>query len=82
MLGRSLALPTEVLARFSSYQRPSFSEIQELAGPGRLHTTDEGIALLVHNPTPLTYSLRPAGRAACLLGDELACVYDACYDRG
>ena len=52
LLGRPLAMPTEVLARFPSHQCPSFSEIQELAGKGRLHTTDEDIVLLVRNPTP------------------------------
>ena len=65
-----MALPTEVLARFPPRQRPSFKEIQELVGKGRLYTTDEGIALLVRSPTPTPYSLRPAGRAACLCGDE------------
>ena len=73
--GRSLALPTEVLAHFLSHQCPPFSEIQELAGKGRLHTTDEDISLLVRNPTPAHYSLRPAGRAACLLGDEPIRIY-------
>ena len=68
--GRLLALPIETFARFLSHQRPPFSEIHELLGKGRLHTTDEGIALLVRNPTPARYSLRPAGRAACLLEDE------------
>ena len=29
-----------------------FSEIQEIAGQGRLHTTDDGIVLLVRQPTP------------------------------
>ena len=67
--GPVFALPTDVLARFSSHQRPSFSEIQELAGKGRLHTTDEDIAL-VRNPTPAPYSLRPARRAAAFWGDE------------
>ena len=59
---RPLALPTEVLARFPSHQRPLFSEIQELAGKGRLHTTDEDIVILVRNPTrPTTpYGLRDA----------------------
>ena len=70
LLGRPLALPTEVLARFPSRQRPPFSEIQQLAGKGRVHTTDEDIVLFVRNLNPAHYSLRPAGRAACLLGDE------------
>ena len=75
LFGRPLALPTEVLARFPSHQRSPFLEIQELAGKGRLHATDEDIVLLVRNPTPAHYSLRPAGRAACLLCDESTRVY-------
>ena len=70
LLARPLALPTDFLTRFPSHQRPLFSEIQELAGKSRLHTTDEDIVHLVRNPTPAHYSLQPAGRAACLLGDE------------
>ena len=46
-LGQPLALPTEVIARFPSHQHPPFSEIQELAGKGRLHTTEGDIVLLV-----------------------------------
>ena len=69
ILGWLLALPTEVLARFPSHQRPPFSESQEFAGKGRLHTTDKDIVLrLDRNPTPAYYSLRPAERAACLWG--------------
>ena len=75
LLGQPLVLPTKVLARFLSHQRPPFSEIQELAGNGRLHTTDEEIVLLVRNPTPAHYPLRPAGRAACLLGGEPIRIY-------
>ena len=52
-----------------------FSEILELAGKRRLHTTDEDIVLLVRNPTPAHYFLRPEGRATCLLGDELIRIY-------
>ena len=47
-----LALPTEVLARFPSHQRSSFSQSEELAGKGRLHTTNEGVVLLLRNPFP------------------------------
>ena len=52
-------------------QRPSFSEIQELVGKGRLHTTDDRIVLLVRQSTPKTPSdsQHPMGRAACLLND-------------
>ena len=32
LLGQPLTLPTETFARFPSRQRPSFSEVQELAG--------------------------------------------------
>ena len=51
-LGRPPALPDDFLSCFPSHQRPSFSEIQELAGKGRLHTTDDGTILLVRQPTP------------------------------
>ena len=70
--GRSTVLTPahRVIPRFPSHQRPSFLQIQELAGKGRLHTNDDGIVLLVRNPTPAPYSLQPAGRAACLSGDE------------
>ena len=62
LLGRPLALPTEVSSRFPSHQRPPFLEIQELAGKGRLHTTDEDIVLLVRiQPRPtIPYGLRAA----------------------
>ena len=71
-LGRPPALPDDVLSRFPSHQRPSFSEIQELAGKGRLYTTDDGTALLVRQPSPQppSDSQRSVGRAACLLNDE------------
>ena len=57
-----MVMPTEALARSPSHKRPSVSELQELAGKGRLHITDEGIVLLARTPTPALYSLRPAGR--------------------
>ena len=66
IIGRQWALPTELVTRFPSYERPSFSKIQELAGKGRLRATDEGTVLLARNPAPAPYSLQPAGRAACL----------------
>ena len=43
-LGRPPALPDDVLSCFPSHHRPSFSEIQELASKGRLHTTDDAPA--------------------------------------
>ena len=75
LLGRPLALPTELSAHFPSHQRPPFSEIQELVGKGRLHAIEEDIVLLARNPTSARYSLRPAGRAARLLGDEPVRMY-------
>ena len=76
-LGRPPALPDDFLSCFPSHQRPSFSEIQELAGKGRLHTTDDGTVLLVRQPTPQppSDSQRPVGRAACLLNDEPIRIY-------
>ena len=57
---------------FPSHQSPSLSEIQELAGKGRLHTTDDGIVLLVRQSTtqPPSDSQHPVGRAACLSNDD------------
>ena len=62
---------------FLSHQRPSFSEIQQLAGKGWLHTTNDGTVLLVRQPTPQPppESQRPVGRAACLLKDEPVRIY-------
>ena len=52
VLGRSPSLPADVLSCFPSHQHLSFTEIEEFAGKGRLHTTDDGIVLLVRQPTP------------------------------
>ena len=51
-IGRPPALPPDVLSCYPSNQRPSLSDIQELAGKVRLHTTDGDIVLLVHNTPP------------------------------
>ena len=74
---RPPSLPADFFSCFPSHQRPSFWETQELAGEGRLHTTDDGIVLLVRQPTsqPPSDSLRPMGRAACLLKDEPGRIY-------
>ena len=76
-LGRPSTLPDDVLSCFPSHQRPSFSEISELAGKGRLHTTDDGTGLLVRQPTPQppSDSQRPVGRAASLLNDDPIRIY-------
>ena len=52
--GRPPFLPADFLSCFPLHQCPSFSEIQELAGKGQLHTTDDGIVLLLRKPTPQT----------------------------
>ena len=52
IIGRPPALPADVMPCFPSHQRSSFSGIQELAGKGRLHTTDNGIVLIVGQLTP------------------------------
>ena len=60
-------------ACYPSHKRSSLSDIQELTGKGRLHTTEDDIVLLVHNPIPppirsdLPVSVE---RADCLLNDE------------
>ena len=73
---RSSALPPDFLSCYPSHQRPSLSDIQELAGKGRLHKTDDYIVRLVRNP-PLPPPDEPSsvGRAACLLNDDLIRVY-------
>ena len=77
VLGPTPSLLADFFSCFPSHQRPSFSEIQGLAGKGRLHTTDDGIVLLVRlpNPQPPSVSQRPVGRVACSLNDEPAHVY-------
>ena len=77
-IGQPSALPPDFLARYLSHKRPFLSDIQELAGKGRLHTTDDDIVLLIRNPTlPPTRSDKPnsVGRAACLLNDEPVRIY-------
>ena len=77
-IGRSSALSPDVLSYYLSHKRPSLSDIQELAGKGRLHTTDNDIVLLVRNPTPpLKTSVESSsvGRAACFLNDEPIRIY-------
>ena len=69
---------SRLLSCYLSHKRPSLLDIQELAGKGRLHTTDDDIVLLVRNPTPpLTMSAEPSsvGRVACLLNDEPTRIY-------
>ena len=77
-IDRPSALPPDILGCYPSHKRPSFRDIQELAGKGRLHTTDDDIVLLVRNLTlPPTRSDKPnlVGRAACLLNDEPVRIY-------
>ena len=71
-------LPPDFLACYPSHKRPFLSDIKELAGKGRLHTTEDDIVLLVRNPTlPPTRSDNPnsVGRATCLLNDEPVRIY-------
>ena len=77
-IGRPSVLPPDFLACYLSHKRPSLSDIKELAGKGRLHTTDDDIVLLVRSPTlPPTRSDKPnsVGRVACLLNDEPVPIY-------
>ena len=69
-IGWPSALPADFWSSYPLHKGPSLSDISELAGKGRLHTTDDDIVLLVRNSTPpLTTSAEPSsvGRAACLL---------------
>ena len=77
VLGRPLVLLADILSCFPSHHRPSFSGIQEFADKNRLHTTDDGIVLLVRQltPPPPSNSQRQVGRAACLLNDERVRIY-------
>ena len=77
VLGRPRTLPTDFLSCFPSHQRPSFSEIQDFTGNGRLDITGDGIVLLVRQltPPPPSNSQRQVGRAACLLNDERVRIY-------
>ena len=71
-------LPPDFLACYTSHKRSSLSDIQELTGKGRPHTTDADIVVFVRNPTlPPTRSDKPSsvGRAACLLNDEPVGIY-------
>ena len=65
------------LVVFSSAPALLFSENQELAGKGRLHTTDDGTVLLVRQRTlqPPSDSQHLVGRAAYLLNDEPIHIY-------
>ena len=77
-IGRPSALPADFLSCYPSHKRPSLSDIQALAGKGRLHKTDDDVVLLVRNPTPpLTTSAESSsvGRAACFFNDEPIRIY-------
>ena len=77
-IGRPSVLPPDFLACYLSHKRPSLSDIQNLVGRGRLHTTDDDIVQLVRNPTsPPTRSEKSnsVGRAACLLNDKPVRIY-------
>ena len=77
-IGRPSVLPLDFLACYPIHKRPSLSDINELAGKSRLHTTDDDIILLIRSPTlPPTRSDKPNSvrRAACLLNDEAVRIY-------
>ena len=67
-----------LIVALPSYKRPFISDIQEMAGKGRLSTTDDDIVLLVRNPTPpppTSDEPSSVGRAACLLNGEPIRIY-------
>ena len=77
-IGRPPAPPPDFSSCCPSHKRPSLSNIQELDGKGRLHTTDDDIVLFVRNPPPPPPPLgvpSSVGRAACLLNDDPVRIY-------
>ena len=76
-IGRPSALPPDFLSCYPLHQRPSLSDIQELARKGRLLMTDAEVVLLVGNSTPPPMPDVPSsvGQAACLLNDEPIRIY-------
>ena len=82
-IARPSALPLDELSCYPSHRRRFLSNIQELAGKGRLHTTDDGIAFLVRNSTPPRTPDEPisVGRATCLLNDEHIRIYAPLFMR-
>ena len=78
ILGRPPALPADFSSCFTSHGRPSFSEIQELAGKNRLHTTDERRhrrARPSTDSTPLRLTHSARWGAWLVLNDESICIY-------
>ena len=71
-IGWPSALPLDFWSCYPAHQRPSLSDIQDLARKGRLHTTDDDIVLLVRNLTPPPPPDEPSsvGRATCLSNCE------------
>ena len=76
-IGRTPVPLPDFLSRYISHQRPSFSNILELAGKGRVHETADDIVILVRNPMTPPPSAAPSslGRAARLLNDEPVRIY-------
>ena len=75
VLGRPPALLADVLCSFPPL--PLLVRDSEALGIGRLHTTDDGIVLLIPQMPPLSPLdlQRPVGRAACLLNDQPVRIY-------
>ena len=74
-IGRPSVLPPDGLACYLSHKPPTLSDIQELAGKGRLHSTDDDIVLLPTLPPTRSDKPNSVGRVASLLNDELVCIY-------
>ena len=74
--GEGLANPF-FLWCFPSRQRPSFSDVQELADKGQTHTTHHGVVLFLRQPSPplAPDSQRPVGRTACVLNNDSLRIY-------
>ena len=65
---------------FPCYQRLPLSNVQGLAGKGRLHTIDYDIALIVRQPSPplAPGTQRMVGRTACWLNDTPSALMCTC----
>ena len=76
VFGRPPSLPNDVLSCIPSHQRPSFSEIQELAPKCWLHATEEvSFCSLTDSATPVRLAAPGGTRGLFFFNDEPARIY-------